>query len=345
MPFIRNAWYPYAWSVEVTNAPFVRTLLNEPIMAFRQANGEAVALIDMCPHRFAPLSKGPIENDVVSCPYHGLRFDATGACVHNPHGDGRIPSAAKLRKFPLVERDTLLWIWMGDVELADAAQIPDFSFLNEHDRFTYTRPQVTHMPVGYGLILDNLMDLTHAAYLHPNNLGSPAVARGQMTVTQNGNSVLTQNWYPNGLPAPVFPATGACAADQIVDYWVDVRWHPPASMYFDAGVTPTGRPRSEGACLSSAQLLSPETEHSTHYFWCQYRDFNRDAPGMTEAIEHAVTQAFANEDEPMVAAVQERMRGRDLWDLNPVLLATDGAAVRVRRILTQLRDAEKKTPA
>jgi len=343
--FLRNVWYPLAWGTEVGDGLFHRTLLNEPIVAYRRGDGVAVALADTCPHRFAPLHLGKIVDDCVQCPYHGLRFDSAGACVHNPHGDHKIPATAKVRSYPLVERDTLLWIWMGDPGEANDASIPDFGFLCEPDRYTYTRPQVMHMPVSYDLILDNLMDLTHAAYLHPNNLGSPAVARGRMSVTQHGTSVLSENLYPDGLPAPVFPAVGACKPDEHVDYWVDVRWDAPASMYFDAGVTPAGRPRTEGAKLCSAQLLAPETETSTHYFWCQYRDFNRDAPGLTEAIEKAVTEAFATEDEPMILAVQQRMAGRDLWAMKPVLLTTDGGAVRVRRLMSQLLDRERAPAA
>jgi phenylpropionate dioxygenase-like ring-hydroxylating dioxygenase large terminal subunit len=279
----------------------------------------------------------------VQCPYHGLRFDGTGMCVHNPHGDKRIPQAARVRNYPLVERHRLLWIWMGDPQAADASQIPDFSFMERPDLFTYSPRQVSHMPVSYELILDNLLDLTHAAYIHPHSLGSEAVARQQTTVTQTGNTVLSQNLAPDGLPAPIFPAVGACPADERVDYWADVRWDAPASIHLDVGVMPTGRPRGEGVRISSAQLLAPETETSTHYFHCMYRDFKRDVPGLSEAIGQGTKDAFTNEDAPMITAVQKRMAGRDLWAMKPVLLTTDAGAVRVRRILTKLLEAEQST--
>jgi len=341
MSFLRNVWYPFAWSEEVGRDLFGRTLLDEPIVAYRKQSGEAVALADTCPHRFAPLHKGLLVGDCVQCPYHGLRFNDAGACVHNPHGDGKIPLAARVKRYPLVERDTLLWIWMGRPEEADDSTIADFSFLRD-DACAYTSGRVMRMPLRHELILDNLLDLTHAAYLHPTNLGSAAVAQGSMKVTQTGNTVLTQNFYPNGLPAAVFSATGACPPDKPVDYWVDVRWDAPACMHFDAGVTQAGRPRSEGALLSSAQLLAPESEHSTHYFWRVYRNYLCDQPALTVAIEQAVAQAFASEDEPMIQAVQARMSGRDLWSMKPVLLPTDGGAVRVRRLLEQMLKAQSR---
>lgn len=339
MAFLRNVWYPFAWSEEVGRELFARTLLGEPIVAYRKQDGVAIAMEDTCPHRFAPLHRGQLVGDSVQCPYHGLRFNEQGQCVHNPHGDGKIPAAARIKSYPLTERDTLLWIWMGQPEEADPTRIVDFSFLNE-PKHAYTRGHVMHMPLRIELMLDNLLDLTHAHYLHPANLGSAAVGKGRMTVRQVGNTVRAENIYPDGLPAAVFSATGACPPDKPVDYWVDVRWDAPACMHFDAGVTPAGRPRSEGALLSSAQLLAPESETSTHYFWRMYRNYLCDQRELTAVIEAAVEEAFATEDEPMILAVQQRMAGKDLWSLKPVLLGTDSGAVRVRRLLEQMQAAE-----
>lgn len=336
MRFLKNTWYAAAWSGEISRDLFTRTILSEPVLLFRKENGQAVAMGDTCPHRFAPLHKGKLIGDVVQCPYHGLQFDGTGKCVHSPHGDGKIPAAAKVKSYPLVEKHTLLWIWMGEESKADPQLIPDFSMLSDNAAYTYTAGHAMKMPLRYELVIDNLLDLMHAAYLHPENLGSAAVANGKMSVHQSGNSLQIDNLYPDGAPAPVFVATGACAANQNVDYWVNVRWDPPANMVFDAGVTAAGKSKSDGAILSSAQLLTPETEESTHYFWRVFRNYGRNNADLTLGIEAAVTQAFATEDEPMIAAVQERMHGKDLMDLNPVLLSTDSGAVRARRILAKM---------
>jgi len=92
MPFLRNAWYVATWSRELSDqAALQRTLLGESIALFRDSQGQPVALANQCPHRFAPFSGGKIRGDAIECPYHGLRFDRSGRCVHNPHGDGRIP--------------------------------------------------------------------------------------------------------------------------------------------------------------------------------------------------------------------------------------------------------------
>ena len=108
MTFARNGWYCAALTAEVGDTPMARRILNQPIMLVRDAVGDVRAIGDRCPHRFAPLHQGVRDDDTIECPYHGLRFDLNGACVFNPHGQGRIPAAAHVPSYPVVERDQLL---------------------------------------------------------------------------------------------------------------------------------------------------------------------------------------------------------------------------------------------
>lgn len=163
MTYLRNAWYAAAWDNEIADKPLGRTLLNQPIVFYRDEAGKPVALSDRCPHRYAPLSKGKIVDGTIQCPYHGLRFGSTGACVHNPHGS--IPKAARVSAFPLLEKYGLLWIWMGDPEAADPAVLPDFSIIADHDNYAIV-PGYLHVGANYQLITDNLLDLSHAQYVH-----------------------------------------------------------------------------------------------------------------------------------------------------------------------------------
>jgi vanillate O-demethylase monooxygenase subunit len=132
--FLKNCWYVAAWAKDVGRELLGRTYLSESVCLYRKEDGTPVAIGDRCPHRFAPLHLGQLKGDVVECPYHGLQFDCSGKCSHNPHGDGKIPAAAKVRQYTLAERHSLLWIWMGDPERADAALIPDYSFLTDTRR-------------------------------------------------------------------------------------------------------------------------------------------------------------------------------------------------------------------
>ena len=96
--FIRNSWYVAAWSHEVTaDNLFARTLLGEPLVFHRLADGSIAALRDQCCHRAAPLSLGRKEGDCVRCGYHGMKFDAGGKCVEIP-GQDTIPAHACVRR-------------------------------------------------------------------------------------------------------------------------------------------------------------------------------------------------------------------------------------------------------
>jgi phenylpropionate dioxygenase-like ring-hydroxylating dioxygenase large terminal subunit len=55
--FIRNCWYVAGWDTEVPqDAMLARTLLNEPVLLYRDTQGRAVALENRCCHRAAPLT-------------------------------------------------------------------------------------------------------------------------------------------------------------------------------------------------------------------------------------------------------------------------------------------------
>ena len=116
MAFLENAWYVAAWGDEISRELFSRRIIGEPVLLFRKQDGEAVAIGNVCPHRFAPLDMGRLIDDTVECPYHGLRFDQSGACVLASRDHA---VSTKVRKFPLVERYGCVWVWMGDERRAD----------------------------------------------------------------------------------------------------------------------------------------------------------------------------------------------------------------------------------
>jgi nitrite reductase/ring-hydroxylating ferredoxin subunit len=104
-PYLRNAWYVAAWSDDIGDDALVaRTIMDEPIVLYRKAAGGVAAIEDRCAHRFAPLSMGKIVGgDRIQCPYHGLEFDGSGACVKNPHGTKSIPPRARVKSYPIIE--------------------------------------------------------------------------------------------------------------------------------------------------------------------------------------------------------------------------------------------------
>jgi phenylpropionate dioxygenase-like ring-hydroxylating dioxygenase large terminal subunit len=326
MQYLYNAWYAAAWANEIGAALFARTLLDIPIVLFREG-GTVVAMHDRCPHRFAPLSRGALVAGQIRCGYHGLSFDARGTCMRNLFS-GTAPKAAKVRTFPTHEQDKIVWIWMGDRPPVGVERIPRLEFHSDEALgcvFGYT-----HARAHYLVLSDNLMDLTHTALLHPGFGGLDYIPAYKCWVEHD--EIISQ-YIVDRMPSFIEPGQNKFLHNED-----KIRWIAPGTHYLESRVTPEGE--AQGTLLiPSAHILSPETSSTTHYFWSS-APFPGSGSSDAEA-RAAFVQAFDHEDKPMVEAVQQRMGTADLWDSNPVLLATDAGAVRVRRRLSELIEAER----
>jgi vanillate O-demethylase monooxygenase subunit len=334
---LRNAWYVAGFADElVAGSTLARTLLGEPLVLFRTDEGRVAALADRCPHRFAPLSAGKLCDGgrAIECPYHGLRFGADGACVHNPRGDGRIPPAASVRAHTVRERDRLVWLWAGDPAEADESLIPDYG------RVTSAPDDATvrgHMPTGcdYQLLVDNILDLTHADYLHAGGLGSGALTRSTPRVTDVDERSVRIEWLSSGDLAPGAFDMHLRQQGQPTDQWTEVTWTAPGTMLLNVGATLQGEPRESGIDTLNLHLATPETATTCHYWFWTTRNFAID-PHANVHIRAFIEHAFSQQDKPMLEAQQRRMGEAEFWSLKPILLAGDAGAVRVRRKLQQL---------
>jgi phenylpropionate dioxygenase-like ring-hydroxylating dioxygenase large terminal subunit len=339
--FLRNAWYVAAWGAEVRGGElFHRRILDEPILLYRKIDGTPVALSDRCPHRFAPLHLGKLRGEAVECGYHGLRFDDTGACVHNPHGGGALPSAAHVRVYPVVERYSALWVWMGEAERANPENIPVFDFLVPEHWFVGTGQML--VAANYQLEIDNILDLSHIEFMHPM-FATEAVRRGKIQSVQEGDTVWSKRFISGDELNPFLLQAFQIPAGQLADRWLDVRWNAPALMALYTGGVVSGRPRSDGVEVPSAHIFTPETQRSTHYFYAMSFPRVMGPAGETLAKEQVevLRGPFEREDKPMIEAVERSMNGAELWSLQPVLLAGDAAAVKARRVLEKLIKADR----
>lgn len=343
MPYLRNAWTQAAWADELPAGTLLaRTLLDVPLVLFRDTQGRARALHDRCPHRFAPLSMGTLcEDGALQCPYHGLRFDAGGACVHNPHGNGHIPASARVQHYPVAERWSALWIWMGDPARADEALIPAFPFNDPAHWAVGTGSMEVDAP--YELEIDNILDLSHIEFMHPL-FSSDAVRRAEVTHQQDGDTVWCHRFIANDTQVPDFIRQVFQVPEGPLDRWLRVRWNAPGVMALWAGGVAHGQPPEQGIESQQSHCFTPISAERTLYFYSISFPLAMGPMAHTLAAENvaALRVPFEREDKPVVEAVARRMAGASLFDLKPVLLAGDAAAVRARRLL-QAR-VEKDNP-
>ncbi|CAN5475831.1 aromatic ring-hydroxylating dioxygenase subunit alpha [soil metagenome] len=341
MSYLKNAWYVAGWSDEIRDGLFARRLMDQPIVFYRKPDASLAALADRCPHRFVPLHLGKLHGDIVECAYHGLRFGSDGRCVLNPNSD-TIPAKAKVRSYPVVERHKLVFIWMGAAEQADPALVPSFDFMD--DEALATTKGYIHGNSNYMLMVDNILDLSHTQFLHADTLGSKALAKAIPEIVEHDRHVDVLRWMPDDYQAPLTSASRGFA-NRKSDAWIDTRWHAPGYLHMETGLTEPGSERSMGKVSHALHLITPETPTTNHYFWANARAFATDDLELTQRIHSGFGYAFEHEDKPILAAQQEAMGDADLWELDPVSLRGDAAAVRVRRKLERMISEEARGSA
>jgi len=336
--FIRNAWYVAAWDRDLTDQLLPVKLLGERIVLYRQTDGTPVALEDAFVHRKLPLSMGRIKGDTVECGYHGLRFDAQGACVHIPCSS-YIPRNARVRRYPLVRRYGLLWIWMGDELAADPETILKIA---HWDDAAWGRTDGDTMTVDchYLYLTDNLLDPSHVAWVHPSSFGDASCESTPVDVVASATGVHASRWMYATEVAPLYrrfvPFAGAC--DRLQRYEVRFPCHAVVTAVFVPAGIPEPEARQSGAAfvMDSYNLLTPVDEGQTRYFWFQVHNAPAADAEASRALAQGVKGAF-EEDRVILNAVQ---RGFADTQTASISIPIDSAPLRFRRLVKRRIDAE-----
>lgn len=338
-PLIRNAWYCAAWSSDISDALFHRRILDTPILLYRKQNGEVCALLDMCPHKLAPMHLGDRIGDDLQCKYHGLRFDSNGQCVHNAQGNGRIPPQARLATFPIIERDGVVWIWPGDADKVDESTLPDLPHLSDPGLRTVKGGH--HVASNYMLLVENLLDLGHALFLHKSTGGvADNMPLAESRILQEQGRVSDLRRY-NNVEIPGVFAPYLDKASKIVDYRQDIHWMAPSTLVaVNDYLAPDNGHGDAIPTLRAAHLITPESQNSMHYFYAHSRNYALDDDAADEAFRDWHRDGLDKEDSAMAAAIQLLLPDAVLQRVDMVMLSTDVAALRVNRILDLMAAAE-----
>lgn len=335
--FLRNWWYVAGWSHQVPVGEIVaRTILGEPIVLYRTSAGAVTALEDRCCHRFAPLSRGRLEGDDIRCMYHGMKFSAAGQCVEIP-AQAQIPSGAKVRTYPVVEKDRWIWVWMGDAALADATLIPDA--LNHDDPDFMIGTGQMDYEANYRLIHDNLLDLTHLSFVHEKTLGrrtsSWGTAMPNVAAVEHG--VRVSRWLRNGGTPPYVDAP-----QQTQDYWASFDFVLPGLFLLNTSAYPAGTadkfPDGPSGLdpiwvVVTSQAITPITERSTVYYFSGGQLRRHADPARIDMQLAGFNTAFL-EDKSMIEAQQQvvdRSPGRSMMTLQ-----FDRSVAAFRRLLDRM---------
>jgi phenylpropionate dioxygenase-like ring-hydroxylating dioxygenase large terminal subunit len=232
----------------------------------------------------------------------------------------------------------LLWIWLGDRDKAREQDIPDFSHLTDPARRTVKG--LSRVGSGHQLMVDNLMDLGHFNFLHGGmaklDAGFENVVR---EVRQEGNTVFNNLLFPGCKPTMLFQS-GLKDKDIIVDQFNDIRWDPVGLMRNQVGVTPTGMGREHSVNQFGTHIVIPENIDSCHYFFANSRNYSQDDESVDALFRQWQQRALNEEDKPMIEKIHALQPYIQANGLKPVMLSSDGAAVRVQRIVEGMLQKE-----
>ena len=340
--YLQDSWYVAAWANEIADKPLGRIILGEPIVLLRDPNGVPHALEDRCCHRKVRLSGGKVIGDRLQCPYHGLEYNFDGACVRVP-GQSRVPPAATIRKYAVVERWQLIWIWMGDPDKADETSIPNW-WQMDHPEWRVPKGNLLHVSCNYELLIDNLLDLSHVTYVHASSIGTQEVGDVAASVSKISDGVRSTRWIFCCPPAPFH--TKVAGITSPIDRWQISDAVVPCFVLLDLGAAPAGTGAEQGDRSKALEFrvfnaAVPETESTTHYFFAHARRFQLENPVVDKIFANDFVNVFL-EDKAMLDE-QQRMMDLDPGEFR-IDINADAAGLQFRRLLKRrIESAPERT--
>lgn len=339
--YIRNAWYVAGRSEDFDRSLTPVMLLEDEVVIFRDTKGRAIALEDACPHRKLPLSKGTVEGDHVVCGYHGLTFDCTGACVIAPTQLDTPPRRAAVRSYPAEDRWGFLWLWMGDADRGDPAEIIDIPNFDNAD-WGKTAHGAMSMKAHYLYIIDNLLDPSHVAWVHLTSFAGAGTDTRPLDLEETDRGVIVSRWVLGEEPPPYYkdmlPFGPTCDRKQHYECQL------PAmalnmSVYTPVGEGGADKPLSPNAFLNiSYNFITPIDADTTMYFWFQHRNMHAGDDALSTRMFEGAKMAFL-EDKDVLEHVHTGMARRKGGYLN---LGLDAGAMRFRNRVARAIAAESE---
>jgi phenylpropionate dioxygenase-like ring-hydroxylating dioxygenase large terminal subunit len=334
MNYVRNTWYVAGWAQDfVVDKPVGTTLLGEPVVIWRGADNVLTALEDRCVHRLAPLSLGRCEGARLRCMYHGLLYDRQGSVTEIP-GQDVIPPHAKVEAYPVCEKHSWVWVWMGDKAACDTTLIPPAvgfdnpNYILGHGQMDYA--------AAARLINDNLLDFSHLSYVHINSFGANEEwARERPKVTPLENGVRVERWLRD-----ISGSTTRVSYTKPGERYTRYDFLLPGVLLMTGGAFPEGTAQrlggaapdlelADGAVTFTSQAVTPLTEKTSRYFFSWGPHVKHGDAALRDTLMGIAYKAFT-EDRTMIEAQQR------VIDMTPAPRVMPTSADRAITLFNQL---------
>ena len=233
---------------------------------------------------------GTVDGDTIVCGYHGLRYDTTGQCIEIPMQKS-VPASLRVRAFHTAEKGPFVWIWMGERPPAEGDATPHQEWLDHPD--WAVRVGYLHVKGSYVHLHENLLDLSHLSFLHAKTFGTPEYARAPVEMNCEGENLEVWRHVHCELPAIYARPlgwTGARAIRSSGSRYVSPGLHVNTGIFRNLDLPEEAQ--SPQPMVKVAQLVTPESAVTTHYWTAQARNFVTNDAEMGDFMIKAQVEAF-----------------------------------------------------
>jgi 3-ketosteroid 9alpha-monooxygenase subunit A len=164
-PYPRG-WFRVLFSTELGPGEVKRlTILGRELVAFRTESGRAAVADPHCPHLGAHLGHGgKVEGESIRCPFHQWEFGADGSCTKVPYAK-RIPPLARLRSWPVTERNGMVMVYHDPEGREPTFEIPELPELSDAAWLPLDVKEWT-VRANWLDMNENCVDGAHFKYIH-----------------------------------------------------------------------------------------------------------------------------------------------------------------------------------
>jgi phenylpropionate dioxygenase-like ring-hydroxylating dioxygenase large terminal subunit len=143
-------------------------VFGQDVVLYRGTDGRPYMVEAYCAHLGAHLGVGGrVEEGCIRCPFHGWLYEGgSGSCTEIPYGNmDHIPSRARVRSFPCIERNHMIWAWHHAEGGDPFYDVPEVAEFTDDDWSPY---EIAEFDVATCCqeMAENNVDFAHFKYVH-----------------------------------------------------------------------------------------------------------------------------------------------------------------------------------
>ena len=158
---------------DITIASSKLAVWRNPLDKDNSLTGGWSVMLDVCPHRLAPLSQGRVDmkSGCLECPYHGWQFESSGRCILIPQLPKEELSSLSNPKssassLPVYLLSGILWAFVP-LPAGPASYFPQMpDELAPQTKVPLTNAVIRDFYYSYDFLVENFFDIAHIPFAH-----------------------------------------------------------------------------------------------------------------------------------------------------------------------------------